>query len=170
MLHAGRGAHLRGGDVLRAGDADVVDVEQRRRHRQEREPDRAEHARHDEQHAQPAAAGLALHLDAALADARVDARRASASVGVGVVVILRPPRTRSGEADELQLGIEPHTGRGLDPRLHQSHEREHVVGARAGLGHEEVGVLLRHDHSPDPQALEPARLDEPARRRRRAGS
>ena len=79
---------------------------------------------------------------------------ASACVGVSVVVVvIRDLLGRVGEADELQLRNEPHAGGGLDPRLHQLHEREHVVGVRAGLGDEEVGVLLRHHHAPDPQAL-----------------
>ena len=128
-------------------DAHVVDVEQRRSTTRIRESDRDEREDHEQRDPQPPAPGLASHLDAALANARVDRRRHRRD--------LRP------EPDEVELGFEPDAGaRGDDP-LHLAHERVDVGRGRARLGDEEVRVLLGDTGATDPQALAPARLDEP---------
>ena len=50
----------------------------------------------------------------------------------------------------------------LDPLGHLDHEGEDVVGRAAGVGLDEVGVLVGDGRAPPPVALEAGGIDEPA--------
>ncbi len=69
---AGRARDGCGVEMLQTRHAHVVDVEERRLHGEVDGADRDERDDGTEDHAQPLAAGLALDLDAPLADARID--------------------------------------------------------------------------------------------------
>ena len=140
---------------------------------QEREPDRAEHARHDEQHAQPAATGLALDLDAAFTDARIDPRRprrARASSGGRRVVVIAASSDEPAKPTSCNSGTSRTPVAASTRSWTRSDEREHVVGAGAGLGAKKLACFSDTTDSADPQTLQPARVDEPAGACRRAGS
>ena len=126
---------------------------------------RCEQHDHDQDAPAPAALGPG-HPDAPLPDAGIDPGRVARDQDGG-----RPGRS-SGHAPlphEVELGLE-RDARGVgDPALHLEHERADVGGGGTGLGLDEVGVLLRDDRAADPQALEPARVDEPAGGSRPAG-
>ena len=165
-VHARRGAHLR--DRSRAARRSPG----RGRRRAAASAPRGTRGRprtitldDDEQDAQPPAAGLAAAPRCGARGCAGRSRRASA-VGHrsdGRCLRRRPGVGSSAKPTSCSSGSSRTPVAASTRRCTSSHEREHVVGARARLGDEEVGVLLRDDRAADAQALAARGVDEPAR-------
>ena len=111
----------------------------------------------------------AHHRDAPIPDARVDrlpscrCPRRRRLRRAGAFVLTSHSSGRRVVADDVELGHELDAGGLRHPSLHLGDELAHVTRGGAGLGLEEVGVLLGDDRAADAQTLQPRRLDEPAR-------
>ena len=157
-------------DVLRAGDPDVVDVEQRRLARRgtRARPRRSRSRRRASTRSRRRPASRCTSMR------RSRMRGSIARASAGRSSVVRHDASASVharvEADEVQLGLEAHAGRVVDARAGPRGSSAYTSAARApGSATKKLACFSDTTAPPTRRPLQPARVDEPARRRRRAG-